>query len=227
MKGLESHDVVVVLDVTGLGSRPLLDGELRAGDHVTVLADCASDSARSAALRAGQRGVVDEVDAEGDACVCFDDHATMQWVCRESAHRLSVEGRGGHIVFEKCTTPRMAEFLEAALGPPVRVNGADTGHTPAPGADSYEVFSWCDDPQCDEDETDAYRLLTPNVVFLGLPTQGGSASGCESSGDYNDEPVFIWRADIDAATRALIAMSRAFPAFLAQEPAAAAAGAVA
>ena len=61
-------------------------------------------------------------------------------------------------------------------------------------------------PQATQDETDAYREVCKDVVFVGLPTIGGhyevpTANGetewLESTGDYNAGPVFCWLKDIE------------------------------
>lgn len=76
---------------------------------------------------------------------------------------------------------------------------------------TFETYTFCDDPQAFEDETDAYREIPGiNCVFLGIPTCGGEFEGLISAGDYNSEPVFCWKNDIEAMTRLITDMSNAF-----------------
>jgi hypothetical protein len=49
-----------------------------------------------------------------------------------------------------------------------------------------------------------------NTMFLGLPTCGGEYGHLKSSGDYNAEPVFCWRKDMEAMTLLITDLSNCF-----------------
>lgn len=135
----------------------------------------------------------------------------------------------GHVVIEKVKRKaEVIEFLIKALGNPIRVDGVATEameDLEVATAEqrrlpryTYEYWNECNDPQADEDETDAYRTTQKFVIFLGLPTCGGEyvspdgGHALQSNGDYNDGPVFCWKKDIDAASLAMIDLSRCFEA---------------
>lgn len=61
---------------------------LKRGDVVMVSEDFISDSEGGAYLEAGQRGMIVEVDFEGDAYIAFDDHVKKQWVYRQNYDKL-------------------------------------------------------------------------------------------------------------------------------------------
>ncbi|MCX7818530.1 MAG: M28 family peptidase [Kiritimatiellae bacterium] len=85
---------------------------------------------------------------------------------------------GADITIEKCKAPQMQRFVREAL------NGL-----------RYVLFEDCPDPVANLDESDVYRKVTDNVVFLGIPCRGG---------DYNEGPVECSRSSIDTAAEALI-----------------------
>jgi hypothetical protein len=129
-------------------------------------------------------------------------------VCEETVvHAKDVVG---HVVIEKIKhNERMVAFMAAAMGPPICVDGVATGLAPTRDY-TYEYWNECNDPQADEDETDAYRDNHRHVFFLGLPTCGGSFEETRSHGDYNSEEVYCWRRDIDAVTKVVVDLSIAF-----------------
>lgn len=75
---------------------------------------------------------------------------------------------------------------------------------------TFEIWHECNDPQADQDETDAYRETQEDVIFLGLPTVGGSYRDCNSSGDYNAGGVFCWKRDIEAMSSFIVKLSNVF-----------------
>jgi hypothetical protein len=87
---------------------------------------------------------------------------------------------------EKCSDPGMKFFVTDSL------QGL-----------SYDLYEDCPDPVADEDESDVYREKISKVCFLGIPCSGG---------DYNAEMVTARKSSVDAASRALIQMAKAFSA---------------
>lgn len=120
----------------------------------------------------------------------------------------------GHVIIEKVGHNPITRALLS------RLTGQCLAHDgyPVEGNDSstlapytYETYTFCDDPQAFQDETDAYKEVAGvHVMFLGLPTCGGEYDLLKSSGDYNAEPVFCWRKDIEAMTLLVIDLSNCF-----------------
>ena len=73
---------------------------------------------------------------------------------------------------------------------------------------AFDLYEKCPDPISDEDEVDVYLSKTKFCAFLGIPCFGG---------DYNAGPVQCREASIEAATEALIRVSKAFPRFCRQQ----------
>jgi hypothetical protein len=90
------------------------------------------------------------------------------------------------ITIEKCSDPEMKDFVKTAL------KGL-----------SFDLYEDCPDPVADEDESDVYREKLRKVCFLGIPCLGG---------DYNAEMVTARKSSVEAASRALIQMAKAFSA---------------
>ena len=88
------------------------------------------------------------------------------------------------ITIEKCRSPRMQQFVHAAL------NGL-----------SYVLYEDCPDPIADEDECDVYAEVLEHVFFLGIPCRGG---------DYNLGPVSCRAESVQTASEALIRLVRRF-----------------
>ncbi len=88
------------------------------------------------------------------------------------------------VTIGKCASPRLQQFVRAALA-----------------GCRYTLFEDCPDPVADLDESDVYREVTDNVVFLGIPCQGG---------DYNAGPVECRLASIEAASEAIIRLADHF-----------------
>ncbi|HSW40161.1 MAG TPA: hypothetical protein VLL97_11785 [Acidobacteriota bacterium] len=88
------------------------------------------------------------------------------------------------ITIEKCQSPRMRQFVSAAL------EGL-----------SYELYENCPDPIADEDESDVYREKLENVFFLGIPCAGG---------DYNSGVVSCREASVRTASEALVRLAERF-----------------
>lgn len=137
----------------------------------------------------------------------------------------------GHVMIEKVRhNSHSLRLLARALGRPIRVDGCPfdeqehhlvddkTQFATSNKSYTYEIYHGCVDPQANQDESDAYRETQNNVIFIGVPTCGGtlsaSASGVSggvwSSGDYNDGMVFCWRRDIEAVAEVLIDLARTF-----------------
>jgi hypothetical protein len=88
---------------------------------------------------------------------------------------------------EKCADPAAREFVRQALK-----------------GFRYSLYENSPDPIADEDEVDVYREKCPRSFFLGLPCSGG---------DYNREPVLCKKESIEAAARAIVALSKSYPEF--------------
>ena len=88
------------------------------------------------------------------------------------------------ITIEKCASPRMREFVAAAL------EGL-----------SCALYEGCPDPVADEDECDVYGEKLEHVFFLGIPCTGG---------DYNAGVVACREASIGAASEALMRLAEQF-----------------
>jgi hypothetical protein len=88
------------------------------------------------------------------------------------------------ITIEKCSYKWMQNFIKEAL----------TGI-------SYDLFEDCPDPIADEDESDVYREKLNKVCFLGIPCYGG---------DYNKGMVRARPKSLEAASKALISIVKAF-----------------
>jgi hypothetical protein len=88
------------------------------------------------------------------------------------------------ITIEKCRSPRMRDFVRAAL------EGM-----------SYALYEDCPDPIADEDECDVYFEELENVFFLGIPCTGG---------DYNEGVVSCRESGIRAAAEAVVRFAERF-----------------
>lgn len=60
------------------------------GSRVCVVEDFRSDSKVAVELRQGQLGIVDHIDAQGDARVDFEDHPELHWVFESNFDKISV-----------------------------------------------------------------------------------------------------------------------------------------
>jgi hypothetical protein len=119
-----------------------------------------------------------------------------------------------NIIIEKCWNPRLRTFICQTL--------SELGI-------SYDLYRGCSDPIASQDETDVYSKITDFTFFLGLPVRGG---------DYNEGnislrllppslsplivvpkltsslsspvkgPVFCFKKDIKAVSKALIVLSQ-------------------
>ncbi len=89
---------------------------------------------------------------------------------------------------EKCSDPASQAFVRKALS-----------------GFRYKLFEDSPDPIASEDEVDVYREKCPHTFFLGLPCEGG---------DYNVEAVFCRESTIDAVSRAIIALAKAYPSWV-------------
>ena len=89
------------------------------------------------------------------------------------------------ITIEKCRTPRLQQFVKAAL------KGL-----------SFEVFEGCLDPISCNDECDVYDEKLENVYFLGIPCYGG---------DYNSVSVSCQKNSILTASKAIVRLANQFP----------------
>ena len=87
-------------------------------------------------------------------------------------------------VIEKCSEPRLAEFLKGCL------KGL-----------RYDLYDFCPDPISNVDETEVYSQRCPHVCFLGLPVWGG---------DYNRGVVRCHQRSMDSAAKALCRIARNF-----------------
>ncbi|MFH1018225.1 MAG: hypothetical protein V1798_08605 [Pseudomonadota bacterium] len=102
---------------------------------------------------------------------------------------VDVTGIEGDMDFtiEKCADPVSRRFVQNALS-----------------GFHYRLFENSPDPISDSDEVDVYGEKCPHSFFLGIPCLGG---------DYNRESVFCRKTSVDAAARAMIALSRAYAEF--------------
>lgn len=89
-----------------------------------------------------------------------------------------------NITIEKCTSPRMRDFVRKAL------DGM-----------SYALYEGCPDPIADEDECDVYKEKLEHVFFLGIPCTGG---------DYNSGVVSCHKDSITAASEAIVRLTTTF-----------------
>jgi hypothetical protein len=89
------------------------------------------------------------------------------------------------ITIEKCRTPRLQQFANAAL------KGL-----------SYQLFEGCHDPISCNDECDVYDEKLKNVFFLGIPCVGG---------DYNSIAVSCRKNSIVTASKAIVRLANQFP----------------
>ncbi len=94
------------------------------------------------------------------------------------------------VVFEKCRDPQLEHFLRHALG-----------DLP------FDLYNYCPDPVCDEDETDVYSEKCKHTCFLGVPVFGG---------DYNEEAVLCRQDTPDRVAEAICRIAEAFPAWTPQ-----------
>jgi hypothetical protein len=94
-------------------------------------------------------------------------------------------------VIEKCARPALRAFFRKELRKM-----------------AFDLYEGCPDPVSDEDEVDVYLSKTRFCALLGIPCFGG---------DYNAGPVRCSEASIEAATEALIRLSRAFPRLCRQQ----------
>jgi hypothetical protein len=123
----------------------------------------------------------------------------------------------GHVIIEKVLHNKtVMKLLNMLSGKRTAINGIPCSNNEEEYCSkthsyTYEIWDWCSDPQCFQDESDAYREKQKNVIFLGLPTTGGYLSKkFNSNGDYNEGPVFCWRKDIEAMSAIIIDLSTLF-----------------
>ena len=89
-------------------------------------------------------------------------------------------------VVEKCSHPRMREFVQQSLA-----------------GMSYDFCTDCPDPVMSVDETDVYRDACPMTCFLGVPVIGG---------DYNRDVVSCKVQSVQGVAEALCRLAQGWAA---------------
>ena len=184
----------------------------------------------SSQITYGEEGEINGVDFHGarevaktlnrnDFVVVIDVAGVVHTKPLVDADVASVARPKGLFTVEKAGyNPLLIELFITLFGEPELIDGKVNPKYAAAVADAaspygppvrYFLHNYCDDPVCDEDESDAYRPVVDNCFFLGVPTYAGKVAhpttgeSLVTNGDFNEGPVFCWRRDIDAVTTAV------------------------
>lgn len=202
-KKLNARDVVVVLDVTGVHTTSNIVFE-KVGTHPLLLSLLQSALGKPARINGKNMHSAEKEEVSGlgpnlSALSLSENSSAVE-------NHFSVRGA----VEAEAEAKATSSSRDAGFESWAKTRAVLGSETDFKSQFSYEIYTGCEDPVANQDESDVYRLGTPFCFFMGIPVRGGQVGKFRSKGDYNDGPVFVRQMDLDATVCALICLSTTF-----------------